>query len=157
MNIFVLDYSPTKAAEYHCDKHAVKMVVESCQILSSAAHLRGAKSTPYKPSFLHHPCVKWAAESQANYVWLLALTKELLEQYRLRYNKAHACYEVFRQLVRYVARFPQIGLTSFALAMPEKFKLIQEPVLAYRQYYICEKARFAKWKLGAPYWWTAIV
>lgn len=157
MNIFILDYSPVKAAEYHCDKHVVKMVVESCQILSSAAHLRGAASTPYKPCFLHHPCVKWAAESQANYVWLLALTKELSYQYFLRYQKSHACYEIFRELVRYVAQFPQVGLTPFALAMPEKFKQIKEPVLAYRQYYIHEKAKFAKWKLGAPDWWTNVI
>ena len=36
MNIFVLDNDPIKAAEYSCDKHVVKMIVESCQMLSSA-------------------------------------------------------------------------------------------------------------------------
>jgi len=29
MNIFVLDYNPKKAAEYHCDKHVVKMILET--------------------------------------------------------------------------------------------------------------------------------
>ena len=33
MNIFVLDYNPQVAAEYHCDKHVVKMILESAQIL----------------------------------------------------------------------------------------------------------------------------
>ena len=33
MNIFVIDHDPVKAAEMQCDKHVVKMIVESAQIL----------------------------------------------------------------------------------------------------------------------------
>ena len=33
MNIFVLDEDPIKAAEYHCNKHVVKMILESAQML----------------------------------------------------------------------------------------------------------------------------
>lgn len=36
MNIFYLDEDPVKAAQYMCDKHVVKMIVESAQILSTA-------------------------------------------------------------------------------------------------------------------------
>ena len=36
MNIFVLDKSPVQSAIYMCDKHIVKMIVESCQLLSTA-------------------------------------------------------------------------------------------------------------------------
>jgi hypothetical protein len=39
MNIFVLDENPTLAAKYHCDKHIVKMAVESNQMLATAYHL----------------------------------------------------------------------------------------------------------------------
>mgnify|MGYP006111384259 CR=1 FL=1 len=35
MNIFCLDKDPVKAAEMMCDKHVVKMIIESCQILSA--------------------------------------------------------------------------------------------------------------------------
>ena len=35
MNIFVLDEDPIKAAEYHCNKHVVKMILESAQMLST--------------------------------------------------------------------------------------------------------------------------
>lgn len=35
MNIFFLDTDPVKAAEYHCDKHAVKMIVETAQMMST--------------------------------------------------------------------------------------------------------------------------
>ena len=38
MNIFVLDLDPVKAAEYHCDKHVVKMILESSQLLCGAFH-----------------------------------------------------------------------------------------------------------------------
>ena len=36
MNIFVLDQNPYNAAEYHCDRHVVKMIVEYAQLLSTA-------------------------------------------------------------------------------------------------------------------------
>lgn len=45
MNIFVLDYNPQKAALYHCDKHVVKMILESAQILSSICRLKNGVLT----------------------------------------------------------------------------------------------------------------
>ena len=36
MNIFYLDSDPRIAAKYHCDKHVVKMILESGQMLSTA-------------------------------------------------------------------------------------------------------------------------
>ena len=36
MNIFYLDRDEQKAAQYHCDKHVVKMILESAQLLSTA-------------------------------------------------------------------------------------------------------------------------
>ncbi len=33
MNIFVLDENPVKCAEYHLDKHCIKMILEQTQIL----------------------------------------------------------------------------------------------------------------------------
>ncbi len=35
MNIFVLDLNPALAAQYQADKHIVKMVLESAQLLCS--------------------------------------------------------------------------------------------------------------------------
>ena len=35
MNIFVLDRDPVKAAQMMCDKHIVKMIIESFQMFSS--------------------------------------------------------------------------------------------------------------------------
>jgi hypothetical protein len=36
MNIFVLSKYPRLAAEMHCDKHCVKMILETAQMLSTA-------------------------------------------------------------------------------------------------------------------------
>jgi hypothetical protein len=36
MNIFFLDKNPQKAAEYLCDKHVPKMLLESSQMLCTA-------------------------------------------------------------------------------------------------------------------------
>ena len=36
MNIFYLDKRPDDAAEMHCDKHCVKMILEYAQMLSTA-------------------------------------------------------------------------------------------------------------------------
>ena len=50
-------------------------------------------------------------------------------------------------------RYENRGLTDFAQAMPEKYKVPEDPVMAYRRFYVGEKMRFAKWtKRKIPYW-----
>ena len=50
MNIFVLHWKPRKAARWHVDKHVVKMILETCQLLYTAhwvlfyPHLKEQKS-----------------------------------------------------------------------------------------------------------------
>ena len=49
---------------------------------------------------------------------------------------------------------PDIGLTPFAQAMPEKYK-DANAVVAYRNYYIGEKSKIAVWKHSTPpCWWV---
>jgi hypothetical protein len=38
--------------------------------------------------------------------------------------------------------------------MPEQYKC-DDPVKSYRDYYIGEKSRFAKWKTSQPHWWPS--
>ena len=42
--------------------------------------------------------------------------------------------------------FPESGLTPFALAMPDKYKVIDDPVQSYRNYYCGDKRDMATWK-----------
>lgn len=143
MNIFVVDNDPKIAARQLCDKHVVKMILESAQMLCSAFENGEA---PYKRSFYNHPCTKWARESQANYEWLLTHAYELCEEYFNRYGKIHKsldaidwCDNNYHKL-----NLPNVGLTTFAQAMPDEYKN-DNAVKAYRDYYNGEKSYFAKW------------
>lgn len=52
-------------------------------------------------------------------------------------------------------RSSKSGLTPFAQAMPDEYKNANDPVLAYRNYYLGEKRSFATWKEPSkqPDWW----
>ena len=72
MNIFFLDKNPTLAAEYQCDKHVVKMILETTQMVCTAYQARhGIKKDLYKPAFPHHPMTKWVGETYGNFNWAL--------------------------------------------------------------------------------------
>ena len=48
MNIFYVDRDPVKAAQMMCDKHIVKMILESAQMLCTAKRvLDGIEWTDY--------------------------------------------------------------------------------------------------------------
>ena len=71
MNIFVLDYDTKTCAQMHCDKHCVKMILETAQLLCGVHHMINPTSTlqvPYKLSHRNHPCSIWARECLENYV-----------------------------------------------------------------------------------------
>jgi hypothetical protein len=156
MNIFVLDLSPVLAAQYQCNKHVVKMILESAQLLSSARIVNGFPA-PYKSTHVNHPCAVWARESRQNYEWLHDHMVALLNEYESRYNKIH---KVRRDGLEYLlgrALFlPSLGLTPFALAMPEEFSEHQDdPVECYREYYRYAKADMARWpEHKTPWWWA---
>ena len=152
MNIFILDEDPETCARYHCDKHVVKMILESAQMLSTISRLNGGGEVGYKPTHKNHPCTKWVGQSLTNWFWLQKLTKYLTNEYRYRYDKKvnHKSYEVACALV--VPDIPCIGLTPFKLAMPDQYKH-ENAVESYRDYYKHEKTNLLKWTNRAvPRW-----
>lgn len=154
MNIFVLDNFPKFAAEYHCDKHVVKMIVETAQLLSTAHHINGSdvhKDAIYKSTHVNHPCSLWVRESLENYHWAWELATYLCEEYAKRYRKIHKTMEVVKTLSSF-PRFNNYKATPFCQAMPEKYRQV-DAVNAYRQYYINEKMHIATWKTEIPIWW----
>ncbi|MBN2080871.1 hypothetical protein JW859_01565 [bacterium] len=94
MNIFVLHTDPVRAARYHCDRHVVKMTLETAQLLSTALAVENpaqaaqlqATGLIYKPTHQNHPCSRWAAESLANFRWLARLGLALADEYSYRYS-----------------------------------------------------------------------
>ena len=154
MNIFLLDYDVERCAQYHCDQHVVKMVLESVQIMCTVLNKMGY-DTPYKSTHQKHPCVLWVASSYDNFLWLKRLTLSLNEEYRYRFDKQtdHRSIDVLRSISGY--RYEPGGLTPFAQAMPDKYKIAGDAVTAYRRFYIGEKRHFARWtRRKQPAWFA---
>lgn len=143
MNIFVLSHDVVQAAEWHVDRHIVKMPLESAQMLCSNLVQSGIES-PYKPVHLKHPCTIWAGQSSSNFRWLCELGLALCMEYTYRYNKVHKCEEVINYCFKFIHKFPNKGLTPFAQAMPDEFKN-DNAIEAYRNYYINAKNHLHKW------------
>ena len=152
MNVFYLDECYNKAAEYHNDRHCVKMILETCQLLCTA-HWVSGNEAPYKQTHTNHPCAIWARASIDNYVWLCNLGLALCEQYELRYGKQHKTYQHLVWCMDNVPNLPDIGFTEPAQAMPDEYKC-DEPVVAYRVYYMTDKRHLASWKVGQPAWYV---
>lgn len=153
MNIFVLDRNPRIAAEMMCDKHVIKMIVETAQILSSVRHKNGL-SAPYKLTHKNHPCIIWAETSQQNYNWLLYHGICLCIEYSLRYKKIHKTEKYLLTELSCPSNIPNVGLTEFCQVMPEEYRDV-DVVRAYKRFYLKEKSSFTKWKLGnQPRWFT---
>ena len=152
MNIFILDNGIEKCAQYHCDQHVVKMILESAQMLCTALNKKGF-TTPYKSTHIKHPCVLWVEESYDNFIWLKNLAFELNVEYRFRFEKDsdHKSISILKEISN--LEYNNRGLTEFAQAMPDEYKISGDAVTAYRQFYIGEKLKFARWtKRSAPEW-----
>lgn len=174
MNIFLLDYDQRKCAEYHCDKHVVKMIVEYAQLLSSAHRVldgqltsvvyttpKGQQRTKklyilpderehllYKATHINHPCAVWARTSAENYNHLFWMLHFLCKEYTLRYKRVHKVE--FSKLLLMLASVPDalyslsFDKTPYPQTMPDQYKC-NDPVKAYRSFYLGEKMGFAKW------------
>lgn len=156
MNLFVLHESPYFAAKDHCDKHVVKMILETAQMLCTAHHVLDGDIVPdgiYKATHKNHPCSVWIRESSANYMWAAALFFCLCNEYTQRYGKIHKSHTKIRHIALSLpANIPIGKKTPFALAMPDKYKC-DDPVQAYRNYYANEKYPIAKWNYSpTPSW-----
>lgn len=149
MNIFVLDHDPKIAAQYHHDKHVVKMILETTQLLSTAYSKHG-EIGPYKPTHAGHPCAIWAAQTQTNYRWLWKLGWALCEEYSYRFDdKEHACQRVLALLRFPPAALKAHGFTRFVQCMPDNYKA-SDSVVAYRAYYIGQKMVGNTWRRRGP-------
>jgi len=158
MNIFFLDSCPVNSAQYLCDKHVVKMVLESAQLLSTAWRLLNkdfiTDSIFYKITHKNHPCSVWVRNNSANYNWVCKHALALCYEYKYRYNKNHKCYPiiVLANLNRPQFKIYTTYISKPPLAMPDKYKS-ENYVRSYRDYYLGEKMKFAKWtKRNIPFW-----
>ncbi len=147
MNIFYLDKNPRRAAEMMHDKHVVKMVLETAQILSTVCHRHGCwVPEMYRPTHANHPSVLWAGESVESFQWLYAHGLWLGKEFEYRYGHAHKSSGVI-DIVPYFTpqEFPQAHWTEPPQAMPDEFKIAGDSVAAYRAYYLGRKVEQSGW------------
>lgn len=171
MNIFYLDRNTEKCAEYHVDKHVVKMILEYAQLLSTAHRVldgrlltsfneTGRKTTQYslpdarhytlyKATHINHPSAIWVRQSHDNYKWLWLLLDALCKEYTYRYNKIH---KVEREGLLEQLRFVPSGIkehptfTEPTPAMPDEYKVAGDSLESYKQYYRYAKKELWGWK-----------
>ena len=165
MNIFFLSYNPEQCAKYHCDKHVVKMILETAQLLYTClwvtsdddtfiidAPLNKSGKHGYRKSHVNHPSSKWVRHSLRNYEWLCRLGIELCKEYTYRYGKTHSTQKHLEWLSEFQPNIPDIGFTEPLLAMPDEYKS-DNAITSYHTYYINDKKEFAKWtKRDIPKW-----
>ena len=140
MNIFVVDEDPYVAAKNLCDRHVVKMIVESCQMLSTADQLfrNCSKEQRYNIAYKHHPCVR-CLQNESNYIWLIHHLRCLLDEYTFRYGKVHSCENLYSKYWEdNVWNDIQFFKTDFPKCMPNELKT-ESVVQSYRNYYHYKK------------------
>lgn len=176
MNIFYLDDNVVKCAEYHNDKHVVKMILEYAQLLSTAHRVidgyeyidasSGRKikrwklytgdakeQNLYKATHVNHPSAVWVRQFDNNYRYLFCLFQCLLKEYTYRYGKQHSCEKLLPYLIDTPRKIPTGYFTQPTQAMPDEYKN-SDSVVAYRNYYNGAKKSMAKWKnRPVPDWW----
>ena len=158
MNIFILHTNIQQNVQQYVDKHVVKMPLESAQMLCTVANeLCGKQVAPYKSTHINHPCTIWARQSKQNFEYLFALMVaiDIERQYRFNSTENHLSVTKLIQanILQYADMLPNIGLTDFAQCMPEQYKVANDAVSAYRNYYNGEKRNLFKWtKRNAPDW-----
>ena len=167
MNIFFLDKRPDDAAEMHCDKHCVKMILEYAQMLSTAHRVLDeddAHPDLYKIAHKNHPSTIWTRSSKQHYDWLFRLFRMLSAEYTLRYSKGgdwgreikvHKSWDKLGKILKTTPKnIEDNGWADPPQCMPDNCKH-DNTVEAYRNYYILEKNKIAKWKYTEqPQWFT---
>ena len=145
MNIFYLHKDPSRAPQYLYDKHCVKMILETAQMLCTAHHHYGqGDNVPYKKAYYNHPSTQWARQSKQNYQWLYDYFVSINIEYHARYNKVHKSWIDCRYALEKAPQgIPNTGFTQPPQCMPDKYK-DKCSLQAYWNYYIHGKSHIPR-------------
>ena len=170
MNIFFLDRTPTTCAQYHNDKHVVKMVIEYAQLLSTAHRVldgqqywdktkNGRRIKRYKmfnkfldtelylAAHVRHPSAIWTRQSIHHYNWLHDLWFALCKEYEYRYNREHLTYTKLNKILLKAPKgMPRGEWSDPPPAMPDDCKIDGDSLASYHKYYREHKSGFNNFK-----------
>ena len=169
MNIFYIHIDPIIASKAMTDKHVVKMILESAQLLSTAhraldgqEYIQLSKSgarlrkwnhpdphmdaTLYKSTHLNHPSGIWVRQSKQNYIWLFQHFIALSQEYYERYGRRHASELLLAGLLKNPPKnIPDIPQTAMLVAITDiRWHVADNPLQSYRNYYVGEKLNTPK-------------
>ena len=151
MNIFYLDEDPKVAAIVQYNKHVVKMILESAQMLCTAHRYYGNDDVPYKTAHLNHPSTIWCRQNSKQYMWLYNHMIALGEEYTHRYGKVHMSITKCKEPLKYLPLgIPDTDFTQPPQCMPDEYK-DECSIQAYWNYYIGEKHIVANLKTEKLY------
>ena len=163
MNIFFTDNCPVKCAENLDTKRVIKMILETAQMLCTAAYLtkpelfevyqysnvsnkkikkayylNGIKM--YATTHVNHPSNVWLRQNRSNYEWGVQHFKALSRVYLQRRGKVHKSYtQLHKVLSEFSVNLPEGELTEFANCAANdskgvNYKHIKDVTLAYKLY-----------------------
>lgn len=183
MNVFFIDRDPAIAAKSMVDSHVVKMILETCQLLSTAHRVldgtekkygryvqgsmppRFRKMTAYvlpdremelnlyKATHVNHPSAIWCRTSSRNYRWLFDHLHSLLIEYTYRYGKRHKCADLLPYLIDLPNNIPNAAFSDPPCAMPHEHIVSGDAVENYRHYYKYGKTKLHKYTKVIPPDW----
>ncbi len=158
MNIFYLHPDPKTCAQMHNDKHVVKMILETAQMLCTAHRYLSPeeyceKYSLFKTAFQYHPSTKWCMATSDNYIWLSNLFEWLHIEYYHRYGSRHnpprwhSASRMIDALSHPPLQIPQGQFTEPPQCMPDEHK-DPNTIKAYTKYY---DFKFTiGWRKGGP-------
>ena len=179
MNIFYLDKNPRQAAQWQCDKHVVKMPVETAQLLCTAHRVLDGteyidrtknnrkikrwkmpdkfhESLFYKATHVNHPSAVWVRESKDHYDWLYEHFIALSNEFTQRYNKPHRSWELLAPfLLQAPVNITKSGFVDPIPAINDKYQdmiVLNNSIQSYRNYYQFAKTDLHQWKQNKPDW-----
>ncbi len=177
MNIFYTDYDPEVAARNMVDRHVVKMILETAQLLSTAHRVldgemivgkndKGRKTTKwtlpdardtiiYASTHRNHPSAIWVRESAANYNWLYSHLLALGREYTYRYGRTHLTIDKLKDILKDApANIEQSKvMTKMPSCMDKQYIISLDPIINYRNYYNYGKTDLLRWSNRPPPKW----
>lgn len=177
MNIFYVDSDPEVAARNMVDRHVVKMILETAQLLSTAHRVidgeeyvgqsqsgRKAKrwrlsgnadAIMYAATHINHPSAVWVRENSANYNWLYDHLLALGREYTYRYGRTHLTIDKLKDILKDAPQnIKQSNVMSkMPSCMDKQYIVSLDPIINYRNYYNYGKTDLLRWSNRPPPKW----
>jgi hypothetical protein len=177
MNIFYVNSDPEVAARSMVDRHVVKMILETAQLLSTAHRVidgeeyvgqsqsgRKAKrwrlsgnadAIMYAATHINHPSAVWVRENSANYNWLYDHLLALGREYTYRYGRTHLTIDKLKDILEDAPENIEQSnvMTKMPSCMDKQYIVSLDPIINYRNYYNYGKTDLLRWSNRPPPQW----